>query len=160
MKYKPINIQRIKELLIYDPITGKITNKSTRGSRAIKGQEAGVCFESSGHKYRRIHIDGETYLAHRLAWALHYGEDPGELSVDHIDKDTLNNRIENLRLATLAEQNKNRRTRGILKAGKKWRARIYHEGKALNLGSFVCPLLARMAYEDKARELRGDWCAC
>lgn len=39
-----------------------------------------------------------------------YGEDPKELTVDHIDRNQSNNAISNLRLATASEQAYNRRS--------------------------------------------------
>lgn len=56
--------------------------------------------------YRRVKAGGVRVPEHRLAWRLVRGQWPvGE--VDHIDRDRLNNRIENLRIATHAENNCN-----------------------------------------------------
>ena len=46
--------------------------------------------------YTRIMIAGKMYLAHRIIWLIHNGSWPCQ-SIDHIDGDTRNNRIENLR---------------------------------------------------------------
>lgn len=53
--------------------------------------------------YYIVYVGRAKYLAHRLVWALHHG-DPGNMTVDHKDTDRANNRIENLRLATKAQQ--------------------------------------------------------
>lgn len=53
--------------------------------------------------YYTVCIANSKYLAHRLVWALHYG-DPGNMTVDHKDTDRTNNRVENLRIATKAQQ--------------------------------------------------------
>lgn len=52
--------------------------------------------------YRGIMIDRKSYLSHRLIFCFHFGYFPTRL--DHIDGDTGNNKVENLRAVT-AEQN-------------------------------------------------------
>ena len=44
--------------------------------------------------YRRLAIDGKSYLLHRLIWSFFHGEVPK--IVDHINGDVYDNRIENL----------------------------------------------------------------
>ncbi len=106
---RPINplppIERLTELLDYDPATGVLTWKVTRG-RAVAGARAGS--GRRGHAYRVVSIDHTLYAEHRLAYALYHGTDPWPAEVDHWDQDPLNNRITNLRVATLAQQNANR----------------------------------------------------
>lgn len=51
--------------------------------------------------YWAVPIKGHgTYYAHRLVWALRHGRDPGDMQIDHRDRDRGNNRPSNLRLAT------------------------------------------------------------
>ena len=74
------------------------------------------------------------YLAHRVAWLLYYGIDPGANEIDHIDQDPINNRIGNLRLVNSRENSMNRRKRsdntsGITgvswhKSADKWQVQI------------------------------------
>ena len=87
---------------------------------------------------------GVQYLAHRLIWRIMTGEDPGELTVDHIDRDPFNNRFSNLRLADARLQLRNKRPFGksphkgvtyISKSGK-WRALGWVNGKQIHLGIF------------------------
>jgi hypothetical protein len=101
-------IERLRLLLDYNPETGDVTWRVYRGRCANVGDLAGSV---SLNGYRRICIrDGDTvnYLAHRIAWALHYGEDPYPHELDHIDRNRLNNRITNLRLVTRSENMRNR----------------------------------------------------
>lgn len=66
------------------------------------GKEAGAW----NGRYFFVRTRKQTFYNHRVIWALHFGE-PGDLTVDHIDRNTLNNSIDNLRLATFREQNCN-----------------------------------------------------
>lgn len=63
--------ERMREMLDYDPATGVFTWRVDRqGGRGIKpGARAGsVKPTNHGKKYRYIRIDGNDYLAKRLAW--------------------------------------------------------------------------------------------
>ena len=87
--------------------------------------------------------------------------------VDHINGNTLDNRKENLRVCTVAENNCNRTNKrnstgykGVRKDGSKERpytARIQHKRKVYLLGSFASPEEAHEAYCAKAKELHGEF---
>jgi hypothetical protein len=72
-----MNQKRLKDLLHYDPITGKFTWKVNHGHRRI-GTEAGYVNDLG---YRIIMIDYCNYRAGRLAWLYMYGVLPDV--VDH-----------------------------------------------------------------------------
>jgi len=71
-------------------------------SRLKPGDEVGTLHPSG---YRKVIINGRPYCVHRIIWFLVYGEDPGKMEVDHINRIRDDNRTENLRLAT-SQQNK------------------------------------------------------
>jgi hypothetical protein len=100
MNKKLPSIERVKSLLNYDPDTGIFTWKVARG-RVTVGSVAGQI--NQRWRYRTITIDKNKYYAHRLAWYITTGEDPGELDIDHINHDRDDNRIDNLRLTTRSE---------------------------------------------------------
>lgn len=83
-------------------------------------------------------------MAHKIIWLYVYGEAPQ--SIDHIDGDGLNNKIDNLRIACHAINNKNRSLSRVnktgisgvswIKARSKFEARISDNGKEIFLGRF------------------------
>jgi hypothetical protein len=85
--------------------------------------------------------------------------------VDHRDGDGLNNRRSNLRPATSAQNQHNRRKqcnntsgfKGVDRRGDLWRARISAGNKRLELGLFATPELAHAAYADAAVKLHGEF---
>lgn len=95
-------ISRIKNHLHYDSATGKLTWLKTTG-RQVAGRPGG---SPNGSGYIQIKIFGVMYVAHRLAWAMHYGVWP-RLQIDHINHVRDDNRIENLREATNKENSRN-----------------------------------------------------
>ena len=88
---------------------------------------------------------------------------PDALKVDHINGDTLDNRKSNLRICTQAQNTRNRIKpiintsgyKGVSKQtkGKKWIARIAN----VYLGLFNTPVEAAKAYDNKAKELFGEF---
>lgn len=96
-KNSDLTLDRLKEVLSYDPETGDFTWLVTRGRNAPAGTVASQSVNSQG--YRHIHVDMKGYKAHRLAWFYIYGVWP-KLSLDHINGVKHDNRITNLREAT------------------------------------------------------------
>lgn len=111
--------------------------------------------------YFQGEVSGKFYLVHRVAWLLHYGEWP-KGDIDHINGITTDNRIENLRVVTMAENQQNRTLacksqsgiRGVdfQKREGKWRARIKAYGKPILLGMYETKEEARDAYLLAKRE--------
>ena len=158
MKNQKIDIYQLKELLSYDKETGVFTWEPS-APKKVRGKQAGTVNDCG---YLIITIKGKKYQASRLAWAYHYNEDPVDRLIDHINRNPLDNRIDNLRLASYAENNINRVCLGICKSHptkdkSRWGARIIHQGVSIWLGTYDCPLMARIAYEDKHRELHGSF---
>ena len=142
---REITQERLKYLLSYDPETGEFTRLiGGRGRRA--GEIAGCLKRDSGGKvYIYIQIDGRTYLAHRLAWLYTFGAWP-ENQIDHLDQNSLNNRLINLRDVTNAENGKNQKMSNRNSSGftgvyfhnkaQKWEAQIKVNFKRIYLGLF------------------------
>lgn len=105
-------------------------------------------------------------LLHRvvLSRILNRNLDPYELA-DHINGNSLDNRRCNLRLATTSQNNANRGKhrnnrsgfKGVFRNGKKWRAVISTNGKAVHIGTFDTPEEAHEAYKIRAIQLFGEF---
>ena len=83
---------------------------------------------------------------------------------DHKNGNTLDNRRENLRVATRSQNQANRRVtpkesgyKGVGRNGKRWSARIRVNGNLLNLGTFDTPREAHEAYKEAAIKYHGDF---
>ena len=156
------DIEKIKTLLLYDPLTGFFTWKVNRKGSAKIGMKAGW---RHGGGYVALRVDNHEYLAHRLAWALHYGEPPEDAQIDHINGNRSDNSIANLRLASHSENCWNSKARshnksgikGIRKRGSKWHVRIRHNGITYWLGSYDTPEKAKAAYDAAALKCHGEF---
>ena len=90
---------------------------------------------------------------------------PAGVMVDHINRDRLDNRRANLRMATNAQNQANvtkrqgmtSRYKGVSRhtATGRWQARISVEGKQMHLGYFAHEADAARAYDARAREVFG-----
>jgi len=105
--YKTFTLKDLEERFDYNPDTGELIHKRGR----FKGKVAGTPVEANGGaRYLTLGRDGKAYsmLAHRIIWALHHGEfAPEDKVIDHIDGDPDNNKINNLRVVTHADNMKN-----------------------------------------------------
>ena len=151
-----ITRNRLLEIIHYDPGAGAFTWVVPVGRQAA-GSRAGTVLDGG---YLRIRIEGRNYRAHRLAWLYVYGDWP-TMDLDHINRDKLDNRIDNLREVTVAENNSNRvivtasGVAGVTKKRRRYYAQTSHNGKYYWIGSFPDKEQASAAYRLKVKELRG-----
>lgn len=106
---------------------------------------------------------------HLIVWAIH--NDEWRSPIDHRDRDSLNDRIENLRPATESQDNANRRVQAGKVVGlkgvsihtgrnhKRFKARITVNKRVIWLGLFATAEEAHAAYVAAAREHFGEF-AC
>lgn len=159
---KPLAHDRLQQFLNYDPETGVFTRRIASGT-AKAGDVAGAISKS---RYLLISIDNEQYLAHRLAWFYMHGFWP-PAHTDHINGDPTDNRIANLRLASAAENGRNRgrprdNTSGVKgvywsRKRRKWIAQIAIGSRVLNLGGFDNIDAARAARQQAETQYFGEF---
>jgi hypothetical protein len=87
---------------------------------------------------------------------------------DHKNLNGLDNRKENLRISTYSQncanvpkkkKNPTSKYKGVFFeiSGRKWRAKIKKDYKQINIGSFLTEEEAALAYNEKAKELFGEF---
>lgn len=98
----------LSDIFYYEAETGILTWKVKRiGRGCIVGREVGSV--KSDGRYRSVFLNGKRLYVHRVIWQMLNGEIVYGNCIDHIDGNGLNNRIENLRLVTLTENQRNRK---------------------------------------------------
>lgn len=87
---------------------------------------------------------------------------PDNLFVDHIDHNGLNNQKNNIRLCNNTQNQWNMKGRrnglkGVTIENNRFRAAIKYQGKTIHLGNFKTEIEAGKAYDNKAKELFGEF---
>lgn len=154
------SIGLLRFIFRYDPITGIIY---LRGG-VFEGTPSEIMMYSSiSQGYIVISVLGRSLRAHRLAWALHYGEWPND-AIDHIDRCRQNNKIRNLRDVSSARNSQNQTHRsqsstyvGVRRVADRlrWRAAIETCGVSKCLGSYLTEIEAAAAYNAASLALLG-----
>ena len=102
-----------------------------------------------------------------IFYFLYHQTDISSLTIDHIDQNTLNNSINNLRISTHQEQqcnkkgkqNSSSKYKGVnwSKSLKKWRASICVNKKRMHIGYYANEIEAAKAYNAAAKKLHGTF---
>lgn len=139
----------VSELLEYRPEVGGSClirkTDSFSGNGKVQAHAGDRVGSRQKDGYWHTCIKKHYYKAHRLVWLLNIKEWPNR-GLDHINGDKSDNRIENLRLASQAENNQNTPKARDNSSGHigvdfhkktgKWRARISVEKRTRHLGLF------------------------
>jgi hypothetical protein len=156
-----ITQERVKELFCYKD--GSLFWRMSRGHMRV-GSMAGS--PGSGG-YLNVRVDNKLYRAHRLIFLYHFGY-MSENEVDHIDRNRLNNKIENLREASRSCNSRNSTQQNSTSSGvkglswykayQKWQAQIKVHGAVKHLG-FYSDFTEAVAHRLAAEQCL-DWGDC
>jgi hypothetical protein len=141
-------VEEIRKLLRYDPETGILTwlprSKPAHFNTSFSGKPALCYLHKEGYLIGTLM--NVRVKAHRVAWALHYGEWPTNC-IDHINGNAADNRIDNLRDVTPLENQRNSKRRkdnttgqtGVVRnrTGTGWIAQIKLAAKVKRLGTYA-----------------------
>lgn len=155
-----MTVDELSKLLSYDRSTGNLIWRNRPSDRGFNKQFAGKVAGSKTGGYIIVQIDGRNHKAHRLVWALVTGSWPTS-DLDHRDLDKANNRFDNLRPATTAQNHRNTGPKRTNRSGhkgvywhkryNKWCAKITRNRKSIFLGYFSNLDEAAVAYEQASR---------
>lgn len=153
--------EQLAQLFDYNPNTGELKWRAAPSTLVEAGSLVGYVNKDG---YVQAQVKRKKLLAHRVAWAIHFGAWP-EGVIDHINGIRTDNRIENLRAVTPRINTENRRSAatqsksGLLGAharpNGRWRAEIRADGVRRRLGDFAAAEDAHQAYVDAKRVLHA-----
>jgi hypothetical protein len=123
------------------------------------------------NRYRRVRLiknkQHKTFAVARLVAKHFIPNIENKEHVDHIDRNSLNNHVSNLRWATIIENSGNKSSyknsfskyKGVSfhKLNKKWETKIQVNGRKIHLGYFTCEKEAALVYNKKAKEVFGEF---
>ena len=155
-----LKLEVVNKLFRYDKETGDLVRKISVRKGAEAGQIVGT---DDGHGYLKTSIKGVKYFNHRIIFLMHNGYLPPFL--DHIDTNKRNNRIENLRAATITQNNHNQGRRKTNTSGVKgvrwkathnmWSTSVTLNGKRKHVGHFRTVPEAEVAVRKAREQLHG-----
>lgn len=170
-KRTTLTAEILRSLVTYDPNTGDFTWKERQLRPGLERIDKGwntrlagkkVARRENKHGHSQIGLDeyGHNFMAHRLVWLYVHGEWP-TMDLDHINGESGDNRVDNLRLVTKSQNMMNQKVRTDNTSGikgvswaeksKKWYAYINVKGKMIPLGLFkdkIDAISARIESED------------
>jgi len=156
----PLTFEKVRQMFIFDEITGLFTRRIKTGRGTHVGQEVGSW---DMHGYKTVRIEKASYKLHRLAWLYVYGYWP-DGDVDHINGVRHDNRFSNLRAVSrqtnlqnqrrATSQNKSTGILGVYMARLgNFYAAISVNNKKKHLGTFPTIEDAKQAYLEAKRRV-------
>ena len=166
------DIEELKEYLIYDESSPScliwIKNSKFSGDRV--GKSAGSIHDGRNTQYYKFDVNGKRYQAHRVVMILNNFDIKNKF-VDHYNGNGLDNRLCNLRVASIAENQRNRKISTNSHSGKMgvryvsivngtktkhnyyWEAGYHDENGCYHRKKFSCEKLG----DSVAKQLAIEW---
>lgn len=132
-----LTLEQINQLFEY--ADGNLVWKKHRNKSRIGTIAGSICTDN----YKQVVINGKYIMVHKIVYFMHHGVMP--FMIDHIDGDSLNNDITNLREATYSQNNRNAKLRKDNRSGSKglrlcsngkWQVYVRVNGKQKSFGVY------------------------
>lgn len=160
---RDLTVDLLNELFEYDKETGDLIWKEPKANGKVKKGDIAGCVDS--HGYIKIDLNYKKHRAHRLVFLMHKGYLPK--TIDHINGNRSDNRIENLRAVTAGQNQHNRKINSNNTSGykgvswntrtKTWKATVALERKRIHLGFYKTPEEADAVIRKAREELHGSF---
>lgn len=163
---EPPTVERLRELFDYDCERGSLVWKViSKYHREKLGTEAGTPVPNqSGKIYITVAIDGRRFKRSRIIFALANGRWPQD-TIDHINGISTDDRLCNLREATITENAWNHKFRArridlpmgvrLVVSSGRYQARIACNKRMHHLGCYATPEEASAVYQNARKEYFG-----
>ena len=159
-----ITQERLKELFDYQD--GQLIWKVKKAQCVKIGTAAGWANRDvHGQQYINVEIDNKSYKVHRLVFMYHHGYFPS--TIDHIDGNRFNNKIENLREVTASPNAQNSKFRksntsghknvSFDKRNKRWRVMVRVDGVNKSFGYYDDLELAGLVAAEARDKFHGQF---
>jgi hypothetical protein len=139
---------------------GHLFRKVATGPTTKAGDKAGGLDDKG---YLTVRYNNTKFKAHRIIWEMHFGVIPKGYEIDHIDHNRLNNKLENLRLATRSQNVRNTPITSKNKSGykgvswnkqmSKWVVQIRQNNMKKHIGYFENVIEAAKAYDSALKTI-------
>lgn len=145
-------LEELKKYYEYLPHTGELILIKARcnADKSKINKPIGSLGGPERRKTWMVKYKGKSYYVSRVAWLFMTGNDPGDLLVEHKNRNPKDNRWENLRLATGAENNYNKIFVGYSQRNDNglYRVRVTFDGSRITVGNFRTEEEAKKAAAD------------
>jgi len=155
---------QLRKIFDYNEQTGRLIYKSREGNTKFNARFEGKSAGFIDNGRVRVSLGGKLFYNSVLVFIYHNGAVPKGYQVDHINRNTLDDRLKNLRKVTASQNCFNRESRGTVSfkgvskiATNKFRARITRYGKVKSLGVFPTAHEAALAYDEACKRLHGKF---
>ena len=160
---------QVKDLFDYRDDGVLVRKRASMGNGIYAGRLVGnlnaKALGSRNTRYVTTKIHGQHWCVHKLIYLYHHGYVPEQL--DHINGNTLDNRVENLRPATSAQNMSNRKTFANNKSGckgvcwhnriSKWQVSVGVNKKQKHIGYFDDLELAELVALESRDKYHGNF---